>query len=142
VDTIALSSSLYRSTQFHGLLTSILEDVSPSDAILSPVEAILHELHSFLTSLPSVPPALPLEAASNLEKKGVKVDWPQPVPTQATQYKVGFKSPTPERLYLVGSFAGTKKTLVRSRDGKYCIDMVVEIPEVHRTNNQKFDRLF
>jgi hypothetical protein len=112
-------------------MKSLLDDVSPPESLLTPVETVLHELHTFLTTLPSHTPSQPLEAAAKLEKKrGIKIVWPSPAPSASTQHKVGFEPPTPAGIYIVGSFAGTKKTLVRSRSGKFCIDMTVEIPEV------------
>jgi hypothetical protein len=156
VDAITTSFNSYRSAQFHGLLTSLLQDVSPSPDVLPPVENILRELHVFLTGLERVEGMHPLEAAGKLEEgssksgkkkekekekgkgKGVKITWPDPAPMEETKYTVGFEPPTVEGIYLAGSFAGAegKKTLVRSRQGTFCADLVVEIPKVSHSSRQ------
>lgn len=80
-----------------------------------------------MKSLPSVGPKHPLEASRKLQKTGVEVPYPLPLPTEETKWKVAFEAPGD--ITLVGSWAN--KICVKAKDErKYGVDMAVEMPSV------------
>ena len=77
--------------------------------------------------IPSVSPQHPLEAARKLLKKGVAVPYSLPLPTEDTNWKVAFDSPSD--ITLAGSWAN--KVSVKLKDGfKFGVDLAVEMPNV------------
>lgn len=77
--------------------------------------------------IPSISQQHPLEAARKMLKKGIAVPYTLPLPTEETNWKVGYESPSD--ITLVGSWAN--KISVKPKDGlKYGVDMAVEMPDV------------
>jgi U3 small nucleolar RNA-associated protein 22 len=60
-------------------------------------------------------------------KKGVAVPYTLPLPTEETNWKVGYESPSD--ITLVGSWSN--KMSVKPKDGlRYSVDLAVEMPDV------------
>lgn len=77
--------------------------------------------------IPSIPQQHPLEAARKMLKKGVAVPYTLPLPTEETNWKVSYESPSD--ILLVGSWAN--KISVKPKDGlRYGVDLAVEMPDV------------
>jgi U3 small nucleolar RNA-associated protein 22 len=130
VTQISTSSSLYRSTQFHALLSSLLTDVLPRETAQTALDKFLHTLHPFLTTIPKFDGVSPLDGAKKLRKakggsNGVVVPWPRPEPAGGEQYKVSFDGLGPEDIFVAGSYAGKNKSIVRSREGTFVVDLVI-----------------
>ncbi|KAJ4474074.1 Nrap protein [Lentinula edodes] len=119
------ASDLFRSNTFKLQIDALLPNVQPKSKRKPPLERFLLSLHTFLSNLPDQPPKHPLEAARTLLRKGVSVPYPTPLPTEETQWKVAFGSPSD--ITLIGSWAN--KTSVKGQGGsKYGVDLAVEMP--------------
>ncbi|KAF9270066.1 Nrap protein [Marasmius fiardii PR-910] len=119
------ASELFKSNSFKLQIDVLLPNVRPKQKRIPPLDRFLLDIHTFLSKLPSIPARHPLEAARSLLKKGVAVPYSTPLPTEDTNWKVAFK--TPSSVMLVGSWAN--KTHVKSQDGlQYGVDLAVEMP--------------
>ncbi|KAG7099051.1 hypothetical protein E1B28_000926 [Marasmius oreades] len=119
------ASELFKSNSFKLQIDALLPNVRPKQKRIPPLDRFLLDFHNFLSKLPSVPARHPLEAARVLLKKGVAVPYPTPLPTEDTNWKVAFE--TPSNITLVGSWAN--KTHVKGQDGhRYGVDLAVEMP--------------
>lgn len=108
-------------------LDALLPTVTPKQSHLPPLEKCLFELHSILTSLPSISPNLPLAAAAPLKTHGVSVPWPTPTPTAEAKFKVGFERPAD--IKVTGSWAN--KLSVMAKDGEgFNVDLTLTMPPV------------
>ena len=77
--------------------------------------------------IPSLHQQHPLEASRKMLKKGIAVPYALPLPTEETNWKVGYKSPSD--IFLVGSWPN--KMSVKPKDGlRYGVDLAVEMPDV------------
>jgi U3 small nucleolar RNA-associated protein 22 len=77
--------------------------------------------------IPSIPQRHPLEASRKMLKKGVAVPYILPLPTEETNWKVGYA--TPSDITLVGSWPN-KMSVKPKDDLKYGVDLAVEMPDV------------
>lgn len=85
--------------------------------------------------IPSIPQQHPLEASRKMLKKGVAVPYILPLPTEETNWKVGYG--TPSDITLVGSWAN--KMSVRPKDGlMYGVDLSIEMPDVSVAYSMEF----
>ena len=112
---------------FVSKIDALLPHVRPKPSRVHALEHFLFALHSFLKELEHVPPRHPLEASRKLQKKGVAVPYPLPLPTEDTKWKVAFEPPSD--ITLVGSWAN--KISVKAKDDhKFGVDIAVEMPNV------------
>lgn len=120
---------------------------------MAPLDRFLLALHLCLSSLPSVDPQHPLEAARSLlnneipgkppksksKSKGkmkasppstpISVPYPLPLPSEDANWKVAFEKPAD--VFLVGSWAN--KVSVKAKDGEpWSVDVAVEMPSVRQ----------
>lgn len=108
-------------------IDALLPNVRPKPSKIPPLDRFLLSLHTFILSIPSIPQRHPLEAARKLLKKGVAVPYSLPLPTEETNWKVGYSPPSD--ITLVGSWAN--KISVKQKDRlKYGVDLAVEMPDV------------
>ncbi|EED77719.1 predicted protein [Postia placenta Mad-698-R] len=87
------ASELYRSTSFKLQIDALLPNVRPKYSRAAPLDRFLLQLHAFLNALPSSAAQHPLEAARDLQKKGISVPFALPAPTAETNWKVAFERP-------------------------------------------------
>lgn len=74
-----------------------------------------------------ISPLHPLEGARKLLKKHVAVPYAIPLPSEETNWKVAFE--TPSDITVVGSWAN--KVCVKPKDGlRFGVDLAVEMPNV------------
>ncbi|KAF8908204.1 Nrap protein [Gymnopilus junonius] len=119
------ASDLFKSSSFKLQIDALLPNVRPKSSRIPPLEKFLFELHSFLKGISSVSPQHPLEAARKLQKKGVAVPYPLPLPTEETNWKVAFEPPSD--VNLIGSWAN--KVSVKPKDDQDVgVDLAVEMP--------------
>jgi len=121
------AADLFKSSSFKMQIDALLPNVRPKPSKLPPLERFLFALHRVLSGLSPVQPTHPLEAARKLLKKGVAVPYCNPLPTEETNWKVGFEPP--QEIVLVGSWAN--KVAVKKKDDRgFGIDLAVEMPNV------------
>ncbi|KAI0051574.1 Nrap protein [Auriscalpium vulgare] len=149
VRIIREAADLYRSSSFKLQIDALLPNVRPKESRKAPLDRFLLSLHTFLSSLPSIAPQHPLEAARALlhslpdsssakakrkldKGKGkaavepIAVPYPFPVPTEDANWKVAFAKPSD--IVLVGSWAN--KLSVKAKDGEpWGVDVAVEMPQ-------------
>ncbi|KAF7800159.1 hypothetical protein EIP86_011405 [Pleurotus ostreatoroseus] len=119
------ATDLYRSSSFKLQIDALLPNVRPKYQKAAPLDRFLLSLHPFLKSLPSVEAQHPLAASRQLLKKGIAVPYPNPLPTEDTNWKVSFEPPT--EITLVGSWP--TKLSVKAQDKlPYTVDLAVEMP--------------
>ncbi|KAF8154805.1 Nrap protein [Crassisporium funariophilum] len=120
------ATDLFKSSSFKLQIDALLPNVRPKTSRIPPLDRCLFALHSFLMGIPSIAPQHPLEAARKLLKKGVAVPYSLPLPTEETNWKVGFEPPSD--ITLVGSWAN--KVSVKPKDAqKFGVDLAVEMPD-------------
>jgi U3 small nucleolar RNA-associated protein 22 len=107
-------------------IDALLPNVRPKPSRIPPLERFLHSLHSFLASLPSITVQHPLNAARELQTRGVAIPYVFPLPTEDTNWKVGFEKPA--EILLVGSWPNNDA--VKGRGGGFEVDLAVEMPDV------------
>ncbi|KZV90658.1 Nrap protein [Exidia glandulosa HHB12029] len=122
---IKQNAQLFNSNTFHFQIESLLPNVSPKPSHVPHVEKLMHGVHDHLMSLKDISPQHPLEAARMLAKHGIAVPYPLPLPTEDTNWKVGFKRPSD--ISVVGSW-GNKMTVKRQDGAPYGVDIAVEMP--------------
>jgi len=121
------AADLFKSSSFKMQIDALLPNVRPKPSRMPPLERFLFALHRVLSGLSPVQPAHPLEAARKLLKKGVAVPYCNPLPTEETNWKMGFEPP--QEIVLVGSWAN--KAAVKKKDDRgFGIDLAVEMPNV------------
>ncbi|KAJ7650617.1 Nrap protein [Roridomyces roridus] len=119
------AKDLFRSSTFKLQIDALLPNIRPKPGRIPPLDRFLQSLHGVLMGLSPVAPQHPLEAARKLLKKGVSVPYCLPQPTEDTNWKVAFE--TPSDITLVGSWAN--KISVKGKDGsKFGVDLAVEMP--------------
>ncbi|KIJ96360.1 GMC oxidoreductase [Laccaria amethystina LaAM-08-1] len=119
------AADLFMSGSFKLQIDALLPNVRSKASRIPPLDRFLLSLHTFLMGIPSVSPQHPLEAARKLLKKGVAVPYSLPLPTEDTNWKVAFDSPSD--ITLAGSWAN--KVSVKLKDGlKFGVDLAVELP--------------
>ncbi len=112
---------------FISKIDELLPNVRPKPSRVHALERFLFALHSFLKDLTPISPQHPLEASRELQRKGVAVPYPLPLPTEDTKWKVAFEPPSD--ITLVGSWAN--KIGVKAKDNqKFGVDVAVEMPNV------------
>ncbi|KXN85109.1 U3 small nucleolar RNA-associated protein 22 [Leucoagaricus sp. SymC.cos] len=120
------AADLFRSSSFKLQVRALLPNVRPKPSRTPPLERFLLELHTFIMETPSRSQQHPLEASRKLLKKGIAVPYTLPLPTEETNWKVGYESPSD--ITLVGSWAN--KMSVKPKDGlRYGVDVAVEMPD-------------
>ncbi|KAJ3980128.1 Nrap protein [Lentinula detonsa] len=125
IRTIKDATDLFRSNTFKLQIDVLLPNIQPKTKRKPPLERFLLSLYTFLSGLSDVSPKHPLEAARNLLKAGVSVPFPTPLPTEETQWKVAFASPSD--ITIVGSWAN--KTSVKGQGRcSFGVDLAVEMP--------------
>ena len=68
-------------------------------------------------------------------KKGIAIPYPNPLPTEDTNWKVTFEPPT--EITLVGSWP--TKLSVKAQDKlPYTVDLAVEMPAVSSANYRRY----
>ena len=91
------------------------------------MDKFLLALHSFLNGLPPIDAQHPLSASRALAKQGVAVPYPNPAPSEDTNWKVAFDKP--QDVSLVGNWI-TRLAVKRKDNLPYGIDVAVEMPDV------------
>ncbi|EMD32469.1 hypothetical protein CERSUDRAFT_108867 [Gelatoporia subvermispora B] len=120
------ATELYRSSSFKLQIDALLPNIRPKYSRSAPLDHFLLALHKFLLNLPPVSPRHPLAGSRELLEKGVAVPYAPPLPTEDTNWKVGFEKPS--EIVLTGSWV--LKTAVKAKDGvKYTVDVAVVMPE-------------
>ncbi|EKM77700.1 hypothetical protein AGABI1DRAFT_61282 [Agaricus bisporus var. burnettii JB137-S8] len=120
------AADLFKSNSFKLQIDALLPNVRPKPSRVPPLDRFLLALHSFIMEIPSIPQQHPLEASRKMLKKGVAVPYILPLPTEETNWKVGYG--TPSDITLVGSWAN--KMSVRPKDGlMYGVDLAIEMPD-------------
>ncbi|KZT25574.1 Nrap protein [Neolentinus lepideus HHB14362 ss-1] len=116
---------LFMSSSFKLQTDALFPNVRPKSSRIPALDRFLFALHSVLSSLSSREIKHPLDAASELQEKGIAVPYPDPPPTKETNWKVGFEKPAD--VNVVGSWAN--KCSVKGQDGmKFGVDLTVEMP--------------
>ncbi|KAF9462511.1 Nrap protein [Collybia nuda] len=124
--TIKEATDLFRSSSFKLQIDALLPNIRPKASRIPPLDRFLLSLHSFLGGLPSVPPQHPLEGARRLLKKNVSVPYSVPLPSEDTNWKVGFEKPSD--IAVIGSWGN--KISVKAKDGiRFGVDIAVEMPD-------------
>ncbi|KAF9447462.1 pre-rRNA processing protein Utp22 [Macrolepiota fuliginosa MF-IS2] len=119
------AADLFRSNSFKLQIDALLPNVRPKPSRIPPLDQFLMTLHTFILGIPPISHQHPLEAARKMLRKGVAVPYTLPLPTEETNWKVGYESPND--ITLVGSWAN--KISVKPKDGqKYGVDLAVEMP--------------
>ncbi|KDQ16670.1 hypothetical protein BOTBODRAFT_30589 [Botryobasidium botryosum FD-172 SS1] len=128
--TLKDSTELFKSNAFKLKVDALLPTVRPKASYKPSLEQFLMSLHFHIMSLPAIPAQHPLEAARSLAKKkkgqsGVAVPYVTPLPTEETNWKVGFEKPSD--IKVVGSWANGLSVL--GKDGRgFVVDVAVEMP--------------
>jgi U3 small nucleolar RNA-associated protein 22 len=84
-------------------------------------------LRSLVLSLPPVGPENPIVASRSLLTGGVAVPYPNPLPTEETNWKVAFEAPVDVKV--VGSWANKCAVLAKDKGG-FTVDLAFEMPSV------------
>ncbi|KAJ3576829.1 hypothetical protein NP233_g152 [Leucocoprinus birnbaumii] len=120
------AADLFRSNSFKLQIDALLPNVRPKPSRTPPLERFLLALHTFIMEIPSISQQHPLQASRKMLKKGIAVPYTLPHPTEETNWKVGYESPS--EITLVGSWPN--KMSVKPKDGlRYGVDLAVEMPD-------------
>ncbi|KAF9531369.1 Nrap protein [Crepidotus variabilis] len=120
------ASDLFKSSSFKLQIDALLPNVRPKPSRAPPLEKFLFSLHASLRDISCVAAIHPLEGSRRLQKKGIAVPYPLPLPSEETNWKVAFEPPTD--ITLVGSWGN--KICIKPKDGlKFGVDVAVEMPD-------------